>query len=196
MKCPYCGNARTRVIDTTRSAAGIRRRRVCRACDQRFSTMERAILTTPVNAGVNAELFDAAGTDLVIVSNYAVGVDNIDVAEAERRGIAVGHTPGAVNTGLVGYRVRRFHNLYRAGIACSASSSQSGVSIFGHHQAAAQPLAQNGVQGSGHGHGRLATADDPNALDGCQIVGLPGDEEFIAPALDVVAHRRASPYSL
>ncbi len=48
MKCPYCGNARTRVIDTTRSARGIRRRRVCKACGQRFSTMERAILTTPL----------------------------------------------------------------------------------------------------------------------------------------------------
>lgn len=48
MKCPYCGNARTRVIDTTRRARGIRRRRVCKACGQRFSTMERAILTTPL----------------------------------------------------------------------------------------------------------------------------------------------------
>ncbi len=48
MECPYCGNARTRVIDTTRSARGIRRRRVCKACEQRFSTMERAILTTPL----------------------------------------------------------------------------------------------------------------------------------------------------
>jgi transcriptional repressor NrdR len=48
MKCPYCGNTRTRVIDTTRSARGVRRRRVCKACEQRFSTMERAILTTPL----------------------------------------------------------------------------------------------------------------------------------------------------
>ncbi|MDY6876930.1 MAG: transcriptional regulator NrdR [Chloroflexota bacterium] len=48
MKCPYCGNARTRVIDTTRSAYGIRRRRVCKACERRFSTVERAILTTPL----------------------------------------------------------------------------------------------------------------------------------------------------
>ncbi len=48
MECPYCGNARTRVIDTTRSARGVRRRRVCKACGQRFSTMERAILTTPL----------------------------------------------------------------------------------------------------------------------------------------------------
>jgi transcriptional repressor NrdR len=48
MKCPYCGNARTRVIDTTRNARGIRRRRVCKACEKRFSTVERAILTTPL----------------------------------------------------------------------------------------------------------------------------------------------------
>ena len=48
MKCPYCDNACTRVIDTTRSARGVRRRRVCKACEQRFSTVERAILTTPL----------------------------------------------------------------------------------------------------------------------------------------------------
>jgi len=48
VKCPYCGNARTRVIDTTRGARGVRRRRVCKACGQRFSTVERAILTTPL----------------------------------------------------------------------------------------------------------------------------------------------------
>jgi transcriptional repressor NrdR len=50
MDCPYCANARTRVIDTTRSSRGVRRRRVCKACGQRFSTVERAILTTPLVA--------------------------------------------------------------------------------------------------------------------------------------------------
>jgi transcriptional repressor NrdR len=48
MECPYCGNARTRVIDTTRNARGVRRRRTCKACGKRFSTVERAILTTPL----------------------------------------------------------------------------------------------------------------------------------------------------
>ena len=48
MRCPYCNSARTRVIDTTHSAQGIRRRRECKACGQRFSTVERAILTTPL----------------------------------------------------------------------------------------------------------------------------------------------------
>ena len=49
MKCPYCGHNRTRVIDTSHdSRGGIRRRRVCQQCDQRFSSHERAILATPL----------------------------------------------------------------------------------------------------------------------------------------------------
>jgi transcriptional repressor NrdR len=48
VQCPYCGSSKTRVIDTTRGARGIRRRRVCKSCGRRFSTVERAILTTPL----------------------------------------------------------------------------------------------------------------------------------------------------
>ncbi len=48
MKCPYCDSKRTRVIATDHDARGVRRRRECRACGQRFTTLERAILTTPL----------------------------------------------------------------------------------------------------------------------------------------------------
>ena len=49
MRCPYCESERTRVIDTSHDArGGIRRRRVCLACEDRFSTYERAILSTPM----------------------------------------------------------------------------------------------------------------------------------------------------
>jgi glyoxylate reductase len=44
---------------------------------------------------VDAELLDAA-PKLKVVSNYAVGFDNIDVAEATKRGIPVGNTPGVL----------------------------------------------------------------------------------------------------
>jgi len=47
-----------------------------------------SLLTVPVNGA----LFDAA-PGLKVVGNYAVGIDNIDVAEATRRGIAVCNTP-------------------------------------------------------------------------------------------------------
>lgn len=49
MRCPYCRSQQTRVIDTSHDAkGGVRRRRVCEECQQRFSTYERAILTSPL----------------------------------------------------------------------------------------------------------------------------------------------------
>ena len=45
---------------------------------------------------VDDELLDAAGRQLRVVSNYAVGFDNIDVPACTRRGIAVGNTPGVL----------------------------------------------------------------------------------------------------
>lgn len=49
MKCPYCEHEKTRVIDTSHDArGGIRRRRLCVNCNQRFSTYERAVLATPM----------------------------------------------------------------------------------------------------------------------------------------------------
>ncbi len=48
MICPYCQSKRSRVVDTTKSKNGIRRRRECQDCDQRFSTFERPILATPL----------------------------------------------------------------------------------------------------------------------------------------------------
>jgi len=49
MRCPYCQHNNVRVIDTTHdSRGGVRRRRVCENCGQRFSTLERPILATPL----------------------------------------------------------------------------------------------------------------------------------------------------
>jgi lactate dehydrogenase-like 2-hydroxyacid dehydrogenase len=45
---------------------------------------------------VDDAFLDAAGPQLRVVSNYAVGFDNIDVAACARRGIPVGNTPGVL----------------------------------------------------------------------------------------------------
>lgn len=45
---------------------------------------------------IRAELLDAAGPSLRAIATMAVGLDNIDVAEATRRGILIGHTPGVL----------------------------------------------------------------------------------------------------
>ena len=43
MKCPYCGHAQDRVVDSRESkeADSIRRRRECEGCNKRFTTYER-----------------------------------------------------------------------------------------------------------------------------------------------------------
>jgi glyoxylate reductase len=53
-------------------------------------------LVTLLTEAVNAELMDACGRQLKVVSNYAVGFNNIDIAEASARGIRVGNTPGVL----------------------------------------------------------------------------------------------------
>ena len=52
MRCPHCGETESKVIDTTHEiqAGGIRRRRECFKCGQRFSTVERVVVTTPLVA--------------------------------------------------------------------------------------------------------------------------------------------------
>lgn len=45
---------------------------------------------------IDAEVMDAAGSRLKVISNYAVGIDNIALAEATKRGIPVGNTPGVL----------------------------------------------------------------------------------------------------
>jgi transcriptional repressor NrdR len=49
MHCPYCHHDDSKVLDTTHdSHGGIRRRRECQHCGQRFSSYERPILATPL----------------------------------------------------------------------------------------------------------------------------------------------------
>lgn len=45
---------------------------------------------------IDAELMDAAGPQLKVISSMSVGVDHIDIAEATKRVIPVGNTPGVL----------------------------------------------------------------------------------------------------
>ena len=50
MKCPYCSETNTQVVDTRENEEGdtVRRRRRCLACDKRFTTYERVELQLPL----------------------------------------------------------------------------------------------------------------------------------------------------
>jgi len=50
MKCPYCAESSTQVVDTRENEDGdtVRRRRRCLSCDKRFTTYERVELQLPL----------------------------------------------------------------------------------------------------------------------------------------------------
>ncbi len=60
MRCPFCNNADTSVVDSREADEGavIRRRRRCLACDKRFTTYERVELKMPVLVKKNGARVD------------------------------------------------------------------------------------------------------------------------------------------
>lgn len=49
MNCPFCHHPESKVLETNKNApGGIRRRRECLHCGERFSTLERPIIATPL----------------------------------------------------------------------------------------------------------------------------------------------------
>ena len=60
MRCPYCGDETTQVVDTRENEDGdtVRRRRRCLACDKRFTTYERVELQLPLVVKKNGSRVD------------------------------------------------------------------------------------------------------------------------------------------
>lgn len=54
---------------------------------------------------VDAEFFDAAGPQLKIVANYAVGYDNIDIEEAKKRGVVITNTPDVLTESVAEHAI-------------------------------------------------------------------------------------------
>ena len=87
MKCPYCSDSSTQVIDTRENDDGdtVRRRRRCLACDKRFTTYERVELQLPQvvkKNGSRAE-FDREkleGSLMLALRKRPVTTESIDAA--------------------------------------------------------------------------------------------------------------------
>ncbi len=67
--------ARDKIIDVSKGAVGI--------------------MIAPGDTMIDAAFLDAVGSQLRVISCYAVGYDKIDLNETVQRGVAVGHTPHA-----------------------------------------------------------------------------------------------------
>ncbi len=62
-----------------------------------LDAVKRAAAIVPtITDRIDAELIDAAGDQLKLIANFGAGVDHIDVAAANARGITVTNTPGVL----------------------------------------------------------------------------------------------------
>ncbi|HLH73895.1 MAG TPA: transcriptional regulator NrdR [Chloroflexota bacterium] len=62
MRCPFCDGGASRVLDSREAGRGVRRRRVCQNCGQRFTTYESQapLALTILKRGGRAEGYDRA----------------------------------------------------------------------------------------------------------------------------------------
>ena len=101
MKCPFCADPNTQVIDTRENEDGdtVRRRRRCMACDKRFTTYERVELKMPSVVKKNGSRVDYDREKLmasmqlalrkrpVTMESIDAAVDRIEDAELHRIGV-------------------------------------------------------------------------------------------------------------
>jgi len=80
---------------------------------------EVTAITPPFFGRVDAAFLDHF-PNLKIVSNFGVGYDNIDAAEAARRGIVVAHTPEVLNDETANTAILLFLAVHRAAVAQDA----------------------------------------------------------------------------
>ena len=85
MKCPFCNNENTRVIDSrpAEDNSSIRRRRVCDVCNKRFTTYEKveAIPLIIVKKDDNREAYDRSKIETGVLRachKRPVSTDSID----------------------------------------------------------------------------------------------------------------------
>ena len=87
MKCPFCGNVDTQVVETRVAEDGdfIRRRRQCAHCEKRFTTYERPDVTFPAVVKKDGRRIDYERAKLLASMNMAlrkrpVSTEQIDAA--------------------------------------------------------------------------------------------------------------------
>lgn len=74
MKCPFCGNSDTQVVETRVAEDGdfIRRRRQCASCEKRFTTYERPDVTFPAVVKKDGRRIDYERAKLLGSMNLAL----------------------------------------------------------------------------------------------------------------------------
>ena len=87
MKCPFCGNAETQVVETRMAEDGdfIRRRRQCIDCEKRFTTYERPEVSFPAvvkkdGRRIDYERAKLLGSMTLALRKRPVSTEQVDAA--------------------------------------------------------------------------------------------------------------------
>ena len=87
MKCPFCGNGDTQVVETRVAEDGlfIRRRRQCASCEKRFTTYERPDVTFPAvvkkdGRRIEYDRSKLAGSMALALRKRPVSTEQVDAA--------------------------------------------------------------------------------------------------------------------
>lgn len=89
MRCPHCGFGNSKVTDSRANPDGIRRRRECVSCGQRFTTIEAVQLSSVQIIKKDGRREDFNREKLVVGFRVACAKRNISVAEIETLAVEI-----------------------------------------------------------------------------------------------------------
>lgn len=166
--------------------------RVAAALAERFQLVDQpqgadgvlALLTTTVDAAY----VDAAGPQLRVVANYAVGVDNVDLEAARERGIVVANTPDVLTHATAELALTLMLTLLRRVAEGDRLLRRRGSWTFALEFMLGESLAERSVAIVGPGRIGLATAQLVECLGARTALCGRGDDLAAALAdADVVS---------
>jgi glyoxylate reductase len=139
---------------------------------------------------VDDELLDAAGPQLRVVANYAVGIDNIDVEACRRRGVVVANTPDVLTETTAELTIALMLALLRRVVEGDRLIRRGERWIWAPNLMLGRGLASLVLGLVGHGRigravERLAVAHGTHVIHSSRSGGVPLDE--LLAAADVVS---------
>lgn len=147
-------------------------------------------LMTMLTDRIDDELIDAAGPQLRVVANFAVGFDNVDVPACTRRGVLVSNTPDVLTTATAELTIALLLALLRRVAEGDRLVRRREEWIWAPNMMLGTGLAGKTLGLVGHGRigrevARLAEAHGMNVVYTSSAGGLPLDE--LLACADVVS---------
>ena len=212
MKCPFCGHPSNKVIDSRTAEAGIRRRRRCEECGERFNTVEqvqRAVVMVVKKDGRREEFQrEKLLMGLRIAARkraLASGAIEAIVEDIEQRlmGAGQGEVPSRVIGEMAISRLKpldpiayiRFASVYRQFVSLDEMMEE--LSRIAHSPLGIAPeqakLFEDELDALMHGHGERITEQDADLDAAVSEYDAPDERYDARPPISITTARAAQP---